>query len=490
MTQEKTKKWMKKAEKFRKKHAITLTSTSSSKSKKQDEEEILGNGKSDAQVCAKKCYAPYRTFKRALGKFPEKCSKVLGKVVENGGFKTPSPIQAQSWPILLKGKDLIGIAATGSGKTLAFLIPAISKLLETSSSNTRNPRVLVLAPTRELAMQSAKVAAEVSTVCKSLFKGQEALRSMVVYGGASKHDQRRTMRSQGGVDVLMATPGRLLDFCNEGTIDLSNVDYLVLDEADRMLDMGFERDVRSIVSMTSPKRQTLMFSATWPEEIRSIAHEMFTDPLRIIVGSGSLQASDTVTQHVEVLDPREKDRRLRALLQKHHNGKNRVLVFALYKKEAARLEGTLSRFGYRGGVASIHGDKAQAAREEAVASFKDGSTPILVATDVAARGLDIKGVEFVINYTFPLTIEDYVHRIGRTGRAGATGTAFTFFTQHDKARAGELQNVLRKAGVAIPEDLAKFGNTVKKKEHKLYGAHFRKYDDDKPMPKAKRIRFD
>mmetsp|Transcript_6383 Transcript_6383/g.8088 ORF Transcript_6383/g.8088 Transcript_6383/m.8088 type:complete len:262 (-) Transcript_6383:686-1471(-) len=261
---------------------------------------------------------------------------------------------------------------------------------------------------------------------------------------------------------------------------------MVLDEADRMLDMGFEKDVKRIISQTNSQRQTVMFSATWPEEIRAVANTYMQKPIRIVVGSDKLSASKSVKQHVEVIEPFAKERRLRNLLDEIHDGKNKIIIFGLYKKECARLESTLLRMGYK--VSGIHGDKTQSAREEAVRTFDQGHTPLLVATDVASRGLDIEGVEYVVNYTFPLTVEDYVHRIGRTGRAGKTGIAYTFFTSHEKHLAGALQNVLRQAGEDIPEDLAKFGNTVKKKEHKLYGAHFRQHDG--PTKKATRITFD
>jgi len=287
---------------------------------------------------------------------------------------------------------------------------------------------------------------------------------------------------------MVATPGRLLDFATGGEVSLSCCGYLVLDEADRMLDMGFEKEVRKIVALTMPKRQTVMFSATWPEEIRGIAADFMTQPARLLIGSDKLAAASSVTQHVEVVEPHEKDRKLLKILRDFGDlTGRRVIVFALYKKEAARVESFCQRSGYAGKCVALHGDMGQAAREQSIDTFRDGSTPLLVATDVAARGLDIKGVELVVNYTFPLTIEDYVHRIGRTGRAGQTGIARTFFTVHDKGLAGALQNILRQANIAIPPELAKFGNTVKKKEHKLYGAHFRKME---PGAKSKHVKFD
>lgn len=435
-------------------------------------------------------------------------------------------------PVLLqtdsKGRhcDVVGIAETGSGKTLAFSMPALSIMAKDSSSTNnrgRSPRMLVLAPTRELAMQSQKVLEEFGKVVN--------LSSLVIYGGVPKPAQKDILRK--GVDCIVCTPGRLKDLVNEGSCDLSNISHLVLDEADRMLDMGFEEDVRYIISQCKEKeqRQTAMFSATWPAAIQQLALEFMVEPICIYVGfesivgsngensiDDSLSANKRVSQTVEVIEDRAREERLRELIKKYTGGKrknDRILVFALYKKEAARIEGTLNRWGFS--CASIHGDKTQDARNRALAEFKDGSCPILVATgkredlellclvsvrmicknsplylhycslDVAARGLDIPDVEVVLNYTFPLTIEDYVHRIGRTGRAGKSGISYTFFQPGDKSHAGELQQVMRQAGQDIPDELMKFGSTIKKKEHKLYGNFGPR---DGPMKKAVKITFD
>jgi len=414
-------------------------------------------------------------------------------------FTTPSPIQAQCWPVLCTNTDVVGIAETGSGKTLAFAIPALTHMYEQDSSSqtsTRTkkkqqlPRMLVLAPTRELAMQSHQVLLE--------FGATVNLKSLVVYGGVPKKEQRNALRR--GVDCIVATPGRLKDLIQEGTCDLSSVSNLVLDEADRMLDMGFEEDVRSIISCCQDRdhRQTAMFSATWPASIQKIAMEYMVTPVRIYVGfeaivgsngenniDDSLSANKRVSQTVEVIEDRAREARLRQLLQKFHKKRdNRVLIFALYKKEAQRLENNLRREGWK--CCSIHGDKGQEARTKALEDFKNGSNPLMIATDVAARGLDIPNVEVVLNYTFPLTIEDYVHRIGRTGRAGKTGISYTFFQPGDKSHAGELQQVMRQAGQDIPEALMAFGSTIKKKEHKLYGNFGPKSG---PMKKATKIVF-
>jgi ATP-dependent RNA helicase DBP3 len=273
----------------------------------------------------------------------------------------------------------------------------------------------------------------------------------------------------------------------EGACKLDEVSFLVLDEADRMLDLGFEPHIRKIAEGIRSDRQTLMFSATWPPAIRKLASEFLAHPARVIIGSQDLAASHSVTQIVEVVDGATRDGKLEDLLKKYHKSRtNRIIVFVLYKKEAARVETMLQRKGWK--AAAVHGDISQEKRSAAVDSFKSGEMPLLVATDVAARGLDIPDVEVVINYSFPLTTEDYVHRIGRTGRAGKTGIAHTLFVaQNDKPRAGELINVLREAKQAVPEALLAFGTTVKKKESKLYGAHFKDIDHD---AKSTKITFD
>ncbi|CAN7030721.1 hypothetical protein IGI04_030442 [Brassica rapa subsp. trilocularis] len=396
-------------------------------------------------------------------------------------FQKPSPIQSHSWPFLLDGRDLIGIAKTGSGKTLAFGIPAIMHMLKKNKKGkgTRNPTCLVLSPTRELAVQISDVLSEAGEPC--------GLKSICVYGGSSKRPQINAIRS--GVDIVIGTPGRLRDLIDSNELRLSDVSFVVLDEADRMLDMGFEEPVRFILSKTNKGKwlRNQQLIATWPMEVHKLAQEfMDPNPVKVVIGSVDLAANHDVLQIIEVLDDRARDQRLVALLEKYHKSqKNRVLVFALYKVEADRLERFLQTRGWK--AVSIHGNKAQSERTRSLALFKEGSCPLLVATDVAARGLDIPDVEVVINYSFPLTTEDYVHRIGRTGRAGKKGVAHTFFTQQNKGLAGELVNVLREAKQVVPADLLKFGTHVKKKESKLYGPHFKEIAAD--APKAKKITF-
>jgi ATP-dependent RNA helicase DBP3 len=264
-------------------------------------------------------------------------------------FTRPTPIQSYCWPVLNAGRDIVGIAETGSGKTLAFSLPGLTRILAAAprSASNAGPFMLVLAPTRELALQSAEVIAAAGKAC--------GVESVCVYGGVPKFEQKKALNNRGGgAHVVVATPGRLKDLCGEGACDLSRVTYLVLDEADRMLDMGFEQDVREIISWTAQKgRQTAMFSATWPKEIRELAEEFLTDPVKVTVGDDDLTANVRVQQNVEVIAERDRDARLLELLAQCHSSRtNRVLVFALYKKEAVRIEQMLARKGWK--VSTLH----------------------------------------------------------------------------------------------------------------------------------------
>ncbi|KZF20115.1 DEAD-domain-containing protein [Xylona heveae TC161] len=396
-------------------------------------------------------------------------------------FSAPTPIQAASWPFLLSGRDMIGVAETGSGKTMAFGVPCI-RAVSSLSKKSKGPRAVIVSPTRELAQQINDQMVKLATPA--------GLSVVCVYGGVPKEEQRRALKT---ASIVVATPGRLNDLIDEGAANLSQVNYVVLDEADRMLDKGFEQEIRKIISTTSASnaRQTLMFTATWPPSVRELAATFMNDPVKITIGdnpTGELRANTRITQTVEVVDPRGKEQRLLQLLKQHQSGAqrdDRILVFCLYKKEATRVENFLRAKGLR--VAGIHGDLSQQQRTSSLDAFKQGKVPLLVATDVAARGLDIPAVKMVINVTFPLTVEDYVHRIGRTGRAGQDGAAITLFTEHDKAQSGALINVLKAANQPVPQELLKFGTTVKKKSHDAYGAFFKDTEDMKP---AKKITFD
>lgn len=402
-------------------------------------------------------------------------------------FKTPSAIQQYAWPALFAKKDVVGISETGSGKTLAFSLPILSRILKKYGCGGGVVRWVTIAPTRELALQTYTLI-------------EPVIPSVCLYGGVSRKDQIRELRAKKPLAVV-ATPGRLQDLLESNEVDLSKVRFLVLDEADRMLDAGFEPAVSAIVAkMTDTKnRQTVLFSATWPSSVQKMAAKYTKEPVvKICCVSGSPESTEqsmfepkaniNITQTVHVIDQTQKSdyllRELKALKQPHQD---RVIVFVLYKKEAPQVEYLLKKQGYK--VRGLHGDMTQSDRTEALNQFKAGGCNILIATDVAARGLDIPSVMLVFNYTFPLTVEDYVHRIGRTGRGGATGRAVTLFTEREKALAGALQNVLKQTGHVVPKELLAFGCTTKKRLHKEYGA-FYKDDADAPMPAATRIKFD
>ncbi|KAF9733195.1 RNA-dependent ATPase [Paraphaeosphaeria minitans] len=395
-------------------------------------------------------------------------------------FAAPTPIQAVTWPALLSGRDMVGVAETGSGKTLAFGVPCVRYITSLPKKQQKGVKAVIVSPTRELAVQIHDQLVQLATPA--------GLSVVCVYGGVPKDPQVRAIKT---ASIVVATPGRLNDLIGDGSADLSGAGYVVLDEADRMLDKGFEEAIRQIITQTPKKRQTLMFTATWPPSIRALASTFMQSPVKITIGdnvSGELRANVRIKQLVEVVDPRGKEQRLLQLLKQYQSGKNtedRILVFCLYKKEAVRIESFIRMKGFR--VGGIHGDLSQDKRSASLQAFKDGSIPLLVATDVAARGLDIPAVKLVINVTFPLTAEDYVHRIGRTGRAGKEGLAITLFTEHDKALSGALINVLKAANQPVPEELLKFGTTVKKKEHGAYGAFYKDVDMTK---KATKISFD
>merc|ERR1719327_2323994 len=379
---------------------------------------------------------PVRSFEEAS--FPE----YVLQEIQRAGFREPSPIQVQGWPIALSGRDMVGIAETGSGKTLAFLLPAVVHInAQPYLSKGDGPIVLILAPTRELAIQIQEES--------SRFGKSSKIKNTVVYGGQPKQGQAADLRE--GVEIVIATPGRMIDFLDSGATNLKRVTYLVLDEADRMLDMGFEPQVRKIASQCRPDRQTLMWSATWPKEVQRLARDICKeDPVHINVGSLDLRTAHTIRQYVEVVSQGDKRARLRRLLEKVMDG-SKILIFSSTKREGDDLTREMRTDGWP--ALCIHGDKKQEEREWVLKEFKEGKSPILVATDVASRGLDVKDIKYVINYDFPNQIEDYIHRIGRTGRAGATGSSYTFFTTDKAKHAGDLIQVLREANQPVPEEL-------------------------------------
>jgi len=401
-------------------------------------------------------FFPLYTF--AAAAFPAQAQEALA------GYTAPTPIQAAAWPILLRGRDIIGIAETGSGKTMGFALPALVHLHR--SAPQRTPRALVMAPTRELALQTAAEFARLK------------IKQVCLYGGTPKGPQLGELRQN--PDVVVATPGRLLDFVSTEECDLSQVSYAVLDEADRMLDVGFEVETRKILQRLRPERQIVMFSATWPAAVKKLAAEFLKDPVKLTIGSDELTANKRVAQTVEIIEPHRKEKRLLQLLKDFGVGKqSRVLIFVLYKKDAPYVHDLLKRQGYS--VGALHGNSSQAVREWTVEQFKTGEIPIMVATDVASRGLDIDDVEHVINYSMPLTIADYIHRIGRTARAGKTGIAHSFFVPaNDKNLGWYTARVLREAGQAVPPELEKYPPPAIKQEEKTCNI-----SEVKPAPKIK-----
>lgn len=381
---------------------------------------------------------PCRTFEEAS--FPD----YVIEEVSRAGFKEPTPIQVQGWPIALSGRDMVGIAETGSGKTLAFLLPAIVHInAQPYLTKGDGPIVLVMAPTRELACQIQEEA--------NRFGKSSKIKNTCCYGGVPKRGQQQDLRD--GVEIVIATPGRLIDFLEAGDTNLKRVTYLVLDEADRMLDMGFEPQVRKITSQCRPDRQTLMWSATWPKEVQRLARDICKErPCHINVGSLDLRTAHTIRQYVEVVQEQDKRGRLKRLLEKVMDG-SKILIFAQTKRDGDQLTREMRMDGWP--ALCIHGDKKQEERDWVLKEFKEGKSPILVATDVASRGLDVKDIKYVINYDFPTQIEDYIHRVGRTGRAGATGSSYTFFTQEKYRHAPDLIRVLKEAGQPVPQELEK-----------------------------------
>jgi len=354
----------------------------------------------------------------------------LSKAVADLGYVEPTPIQQKSIPVVLMGRDILGSAQTGTGKTASFTLPMI-EILASGRAKARLPRSLILAPTRELAAQVAESFEKFSTYHK--------LTMALLIGGVSFADQNAALDK--GVDVLIATPGRLLDHFERGKVMLNDVKILVIDEADRMLDMGFIPDVERIVGLLPPIRQTLFFSATLSDDIHKISEKFVSNP-KIIEVAPPASTADTVAQHLTWTDIKGKRDALRRLLN-NEDVKNAV-IFCNRKRDIGILVRSLTRHGFD--AVALHGDMTQSARLEALQKFKDGEVPLLIASDVAARGLDIAGLSHVFNFDVPSNAEDYVHRIGRTGRAGKSGRAFTIAAgADDKKYVAAIEKLIGKA---------------------------------------------
>jgi ATP-dependent RNA helicase RhlE len=359
----------------------------------------------------------------------------LLRAVTESGYTTPTPIQIQSIPHLLEGRDLLGVAQTGTGKTAAFALPILQRLTEFNlRPGPKQTRTLILTPTRELAIQ---IHESFLTYGKHL-----RLKSTVVFGGVGQGPQVRALA--GGVDVLIATPGRLLDLINQNCLTLKHLSVFVLDEADRMLDMGFINDIRKIIAMLPPKRQNLFFSATMPPEIQKLSGTILVNPVKVEVTPVSSTA-ERIAQSVMFVDRAEKRDLLRHVLK--DKSFKRVIVFTRTKHGANRVAETLAKNGITS--EAIHGNKSQGARQRALENFRAGRTRVLIATDIAARGIDIDEVTHVINFEVPNVAESYVHRIGRTARAGAEGIAISFCDAEERAFIVDIEKL---TGVKIPVD--------------------------------------
>jgi ATP-dependent RNA helicase RhlE len=357
------------------------------------------------------------------------------QALQQEGYEQPTPIQQQSIPVVLEGRDLLGCAQTGTGKTAAFAIP-ILQLLHKRAPQGKQVRALILTPTRELAIQI-----EESFNAYGRFLN---LRTVVIFGGVSQFHQVEKLRK--GADILVATPGRLLDLIQQGFISLKQLELFVLDEADRMLDMGFIHDVRKVIALLPAKRQTLFFSATMPPEIEKLSQQLLHEPAKVEVAPVSTTA-EKIEQSVYFVDKNQKKELLIHLLR--DEAIRNVLVFTRTKHGADRVVKDLYKAGIQ--AAAIHGNKSQNARQRALTDFKSGSLRVLVATDIAARGIDVDHLSHVINYELPNIPETYVHRIGRTGRAGASGIAISLCDQEEQAYLKDIQKLIRMTVPVVTE---------------------------------------
>jgi len=394
-------------------------------------------------VCGRNVPRPCRSF--AEVNLPDHLANVIRRL----NYTEPTPIQAQGFPIALSGRDMVGIAQTGSGKTMSFTLPACIHINhQPPLGRNDGPIVLVLCPTRELAIQVQAVAAQFGTTTR--------LRSTCIYGGAPKGPQIRDLER--GSEIVVATPGRLIDLLEMKKVGLNRVTYLVLDEADRMLDMGFEPQIRKIIEQIRPDRQVLMWSATWPKEVRKLAEDFLVDYIQINIGASQIHANHNILQIVDVVQEYEKEKKLVQLLEEIMGEKeNKTIVFCETKRKTDDITRKLRRDGWP--AMSIHGDKSQSEREWVLKEFRAGKAPILLATDVASRGLDIPDISFVVNFDYPNSGEDYIHRIGRTARASRKGTAYTFFTSANGKNATELIQVMEEAAQVVPEKLLQLGGS-------------------------------
>ncbi len=358
--------------------------------------------------------------------------------LQTEGYTHPTPIQEQAIPILLKGKDLLGVAQTGTGKTAAFGIPILHHLYEriSLSQNKRKVKALVVTPTRELAIQIGE--------SFTAYGRHTGIKNTVIFGGVKQGKQVNALRA--GVDIIIATPGRLLDLMNQGFITFRDLEFVVLDEADQMLDMGFIHDIKKIIAKLPPKRQSLFFSATMPKSIVELSRKMLGDFERVTIKPEQATA-EKVEQGVYFVSKPNKPKLLVHLLEQRPS--DSVLVFSRTKHGANKIVKKLDQAGIRS--AAIHGNKSQAARQKALGAFKDGKLKVLVATDIAARGIDVEELSLVVNYDLPNVSETYVHRIGRTGRASASGIALSFCDREERPYLRDIEKLIKQEVPRMPE---------------------------------------
>ena len=409
----------------------------------------------------------------------------LTRALDENNYTTPTPIQLSAIPLLLKNQDLLGIAQTGTGKTAAFALPVLQDLFTTQCNpKPRSTRALVLAPTRELAIQ-------IADNCE-IYGKYLSLRQTTIYGGVNQKRQVKMMSK--GVDILIATPGRLLDLMQQGHVDLGSVTHLILDEADRMLDMGFIHDIRKIIATIPRKRQTLLFSATMPSSISKLANSLLNNPKTVEV-TPEVVTVEKIDQSLYKVAKKDKRALLVTLLQNENITK--AIIFSKTKHGANRIVKELDRA--RISSAAIHGNKSQGARQKALAAFKDGDIRTLVATDIAARGIDVDNISHVINYDLPSEAESYVHRIGRTARAGTQGTAISFCDETECKALNAVEKVIKfKIAVSETPELKKLAPIVavskernvtgKKKNSNTPKNNKQKPDIDNNKPKKNRRR--
>eukprot|EP00425_Heterocapsa_triquetra_P023007 CAMPEP_0195107080 /NCGR_PEP_ID=MMETSP0448-20130528/81873_1 /TAXON_ID=66468 /ORGANISM="Heterocapsa triquestra, Strain CCMP 448" /LENGTH=505 /DNA_ID=CAMNT_0040143475 /DNA_START=75 /DNA_END=1592 /DNA_ORIENTATION=- len=443
--------------------------------KKKSKESVEGDASTEPQLSAEAFRKKFEiTSARKDKELPDPVqsfeeapfSKKLRKALMDAGFPAPSPIQAQGWPIAVQGEDLVAVAKTGSGKTVGFLLPAFRRVAESAGGSSAakgkgaaaHPLVLVLAPTRELATQIEAESAR--------FGDCVGIKSLAVFGGVPKGPQAKACKEQ--PQVLVATPGRLQDLMEMGMVNLSKVEFLVLDEADRMLDMGFEPEIAKILDTVPASRQTMLFTATWPKAVQRVAKNYLReDHAHVNVGqTEELAANTAVSQEFYKLDDDEKDTKLWRILA-HLDDSAKLICFANTKRRIDALQKTFREKGYES--VALHGDKAQWERDRDLAEFAKGNHWLLFATDVCARGLDIKDVTHVVNFDMARDVEGYVHRIGRTGRAGRTGVSITFWNPaYDMECAPALAKIAREAGQSVPEFLEKAAEKQKQVKNKAW----------------------